>query len=382
MIPMVWTNSDGSYKTMTDNLVLYAKWSAPTYTVTFNRNGGTWTETDSRYVKVDDDTYTLTVTEGESLTKPANPTKIGNVASAWNYEVNSESVEYLFSDSQKVYSDVTLDLQYTANTNIPYKVRYIEAQYNDGVLIEDVSQYENIVDLAPAKEVYNNTFGSTVIEYPLDIYDKENEDNYFVLNLRSEELTLTSENIDDNVIYFLYAKNPIVPYTVYYVKYQEDSNGNPIRYDYGDIPADDVLLGKKETTVAAGYATEIAEDIDGWTINGSYSQTIKLTLKASQNTMYFYYNENITGEYLINFFFMNSDGEYSEIPNYTYTSEDAAGKILYGKDFDKFTFENGATEADYKGRNMDLDKCADAYLIVTTTSETSAMDLYFENTTD
>ena len=382
MLPMVWTNEDGTYKTITDNLVLYAKWSAPTYTVTFNTNDGTWTETDSRYVKVDDNTYTLTVTEGESLTRPADPTKLGNVASAWNYEVNSESVEYLFSDSQKVYSDLTLDLQYTANTNIPYKVRYIEAQYKDGVLIEDVSQYENIVDLAPAKEVYNNAFGTTVEELPLDIYDKENEDNYFVVNARSEKLTLTSENIDDNVIYFLYAKNPIVPYTVYYVKYQEDANGNPIRYDYGDIPADDVLLGKKDTTVAAGYATEIAEDIDGWTVNGSYSQTIKLTLKASENTMYFYYNENETGEYLINFFFMDENGVYSETPDYTYTSVDSAGKVLYGIDFDKFTYENGPTAADYDGRYYDAEKCGDAYLIVTTTSETSAMDLYFANRTD
>ena len=381
-VPMVWTNDDGTYKTITDNLVLYAKWSAPTYTVTFNTNGGTWTETDSRYVKVDNNTYTLTVEEGESLIKPANPTKMGNVASAWNYDVNSESVEYLFSDSQKVYSDLTLDLQYIPNANIPYKVRYIEAQYKDGVLLEDVSQYTNIVDLAPAKEVYNNTFGSTVSELPLDIYDNENEDNYFVVNLRSEELTLVSEDIEDNVIYFMYAKNPIVPYTVYYVKYQEDSNGNPIRYDFGDIPSDDVLLGKKSTTVAAGYATEIANDIDGWTINGSYSQTIKLTLKASENTMYFYYNENEQGEYLINFFFMNSNGQYETTPNYTYRAEDAAGKVLYGTDFDKFTFVGGATEADYDGRYYDLDKCQDAYLIVTTTEETSAMDLYFANRTD
>ncbi len=381
-IPMVWTNEDGTYKTIKDNLVLYAKWSAPTYTVTFNTNGGTWTETDSRYVKVDDNTYTLTVEEGESLIRPANPTKIGNVASAWNYDVNSENVEYLFSDSQKVYSDLTLNLQYTANKNIPYKVRYIEAQYKDGVLIEDVSQYTDIVDLAPSKEVYDNTFGTTVYELPLDIYDNNNEDNYFVVNMRSEELTLTSENIDDNVIYFLYAKNPIVPYTVYYVKNQEDESGNQIRYDYGDIPADDVLLGKKETTVAAGYATEIAEDIDGWTINGSYSQTIKLTLKPSQNTMYFYYNENETGEYLVNFFFMNSEGEYSQTPDYTYESQEAAGKILYGRDFDKFTYENGPTESDYEGKYYDTAKCQDAYLIVTTTDEISAMDLYFANRTD
>ena len=379
MVPMVWTNSDGSYKTMTDNLVLYAKWSAPTYTVTFNTNGGTWTETDSKYVKVDDETYTLTVVEGESLVKPSNPTKVGNIATAWNYDVNTESVEYLFSDSQKVYSDLILDLQYQPNMNIPYKVRYIEAQYKDGVLIEDISDYENIVDLAPSKEVYNNAYGSTVIEDPVDIYDMENEDNYFVVNLRSETLTLTSEDIDENVIYFLYAKNPIVPYTVYYVKYQEDANGNPIVYDYGDIPEDDVLLGTKSSTVAAGYATELADDIDGWTVNGSYSQTIKLTLKSSLNTMYFYYNQNTTGEYLINFFFMDENGEYSENADFTYTSEEAGGKILYASDFVGFTFENGPTDSDYAGRELDLNKSEDAYLIITTTDEVSAMDLYFKN---
>ena len=113
-----------------------------------------------------------------------------------------------------------------------------------------------------------------------------------------------------NELYFLYAKNPTLSYSVYYVKYKEDENGNQITYDYGDVPSDDMLLGKKEGIVSAGYITERAEEIDGWTINGKESQTLKLVLNESDNTLYFYYDENTTGEYLVNFFFMNENGEY------------------------------------------------------------------------
>ena len=382
MIPMVWTNEDGTYKTINDNLVLYAKWSAPTYTVTFNLNGGTWTDTDSKYVKVDDNTYTLTVEEGTSLTKPQDPTKVGNICLGWYYDVDSNNLEYLFSDSQKVYSDLVLNLKYQTNANVSYKVRYIEAQYENGKLVEDVSQYTNIVDLQEPKEVHDNMFGATVTEYPVDIYDSENADNYFVVNLRSEELTLNSEDIDDNVMYFLYAKNPTLAYTVYHVKYQEDDQGNPITYDYGEIPPDSEILGKSTGVVSAAYVTARAQEINGWTINGAESQTLPLVLKEELNTMYFYYDENALGEYTVNFFFMDENGKYSETPTYTYNSEDGAGKVLYASDFDKFVWQDGATDTDYAGRQLDVDKCGDAYLIVTTTSEISAMDLYFENRTD
>ena len=382
MLPMVWKNEDGTYKTIRENLVLYAKWSAPTYTVTFETNGGTWTEIDSRYVKVDDDTYTLTVEEGESLKKPTDPTKSGNVPVGWYYKVDSNEIEYLFSDSQKVYSDVKLNLKYLTNANVSYRVRYVQAQYEDGQLVEDISKYDNIVDLAEPKEVEGNLYGSTVYETPVDIYDAQNADNYFVVNMRDEELFLGSENINDNELYFLYAKNPTLSYSVYYVKYKEDENGNQITYDYGDVPSDDMLLGKKEGIVSAGYITERAEEIDGWTINGKESQTLKLVLNESDNTLYFYYDENTTGEYLVNFFFMNENGEYENTPDYTYTAVDSGGTILYASDFENFVFENGPTEETYRGRRLDKEKCENAYLIVTTTTETSAMDLYFENLTD
>lgn len=51
-------------------ITLYAQWGAPTVSVTFDPNGGTWSPTDSGLVSNNDGTYTATVNSGSTVSKP------------------------------------------------------------------------------------------------------------------------------------------------------------------------------------------------------------------------------------------------------------------------------------------------------------------------
>ena len=96
-------------------ITLYAKWKAPTYTVTFNPNGGTVTES------------TLTVTKGQTLgdTLPT-PTKEGDEFLGW---YTDESFTHKFVKESQIVKDQTLYAKWKSSDIITY---YIVAKDVDG----------------------------------------------------------------------------------------------------------------------------------------------------------------------------------------------------------------------------------------------------------
>ena len=96
-------------------ITLYAKWEAPTYTVTFNPNGGTVTES------------TLTVTKGQTLgdTLPT-PTKEGDEFLGW---YTDESFTHKFVKESQIVKDQTLYAKWKSSDIITY---YIVAKDVDG----------------------------------------------------------------------------------------------------------------------------------------------------------------------------------------------------------------------------------------------------------
>ena len=72
--------------------------------------GGVVTFKNAVKMKVDDNTYKIIVEEGEILRKPQNPIIKGYTSQGWFYDVGENSLEYVFSDSQKVYSDLNLTI--------------------------------------------------------------------------------------------------------------------------------------------------------------------------------------------------------------------------------------------------------------------------------
>ena len=96
-------------------ITLYAKWEAPTYTVTFNPNGGTVTES------------TLTVTKGHTLgdTLPT-PIKEGDEFLGW---YTDESFTHKFVKESQIVKDQTLYAKWKSSDIITY---YIVAKDVDG----------------------------------------------------------------------------------------------------------------------------------------------------------------------------------------------------------------------------------------------------------
>ena len=109
------TEFDWQTKMPSHTITLYAKWEAPTYTVTFNPNGGTVTES------------TLTVTKGHTLgdTLPT-PIKEGDEFLGW---YTDESFTHKFVKESQIVKDQTLYAKWKSSDIITY---YIVAKDVDG----------------------------------------------------------------------------------------------------------------------------------------------------------------------------------------------------------------------------------------------------------
>ena len=109
------TEFDWQIEMPSHTITLYAKWEAPTYTVTFNPNGGTVTES------------TLTVTKGQTLgdTLPT-PTKEGDEFLGW---YTDESFTHKFVKESQIVKDQTLYAKWKSSDIITY---YIVAKDVDG----------------------------------------------------------------------------------------------------------------------------------------------------------------------------------------------------------------------------------------------------------
>ncbi|MCD7776085.1 MAG: InlB B-repeat-containing protein, partial [Firmicutes bacterium] len=93
---------------VTAKITLYAHWSADTYTVTFNSNGGS-------------SVSSQTVSYGSSAAKPTNPTRDGYTFLGW-YTSSTGGTEYSFSSS--VTSSFTLYAHWAEQTAATYTVSF------------------------------------------------------------------------------------------------------------------------------------------------------------------------------------------------------------------------------------------------------------------
>jgi uncharacterized repeat protein (TIGR02543 family) len=100
---------DGT-STITANLTVYAQWTAETYTVTFNSNGG------SAVAPIAD------VEKAATVTLPAAPTKSGFVFAGWNTaEAGTGSI---FDGDTYVTANITVYAQWTAQPELTSSVKH------------------------------------------------------------------------------------------------------------------------------------------------------------------------------------------------------------------------------------------------------------------
>lgn len=375
--PNVVTPVDWENMTMQDRLVVYAKWIPPEYTVNYDLSGGTWHDSADKYIDNGNGTYSEHVNEGETLSRPANPTREGYIFKGWYYKnPDGKEYEYLFSESQQIYNDLKLEARWEAQDGGTYTVKYVMAQYDsNGNLIRDLSRYTNPEYLLPDKVVDNIKFGTVVTDVAKHI--ERDGINLLIVDDYSKQLTISTNN-DENVMCFFYSARNQMSYTVYYI---EDTG---VRYENGEIPPTSQMLAtpKIEKIVTLGNleVTEASIEIDGYEVDAYRKSTVLVadtsTVSASRNAIYFYYSPvERKGEYEINFFFMKEDGAYPDKPDYVSQGEDSVGKYIRANEYGKYLPLSNPL---YEGHEYD-EETSDILMIVISSSGKAVMNLYFKN---
>ncbi len=174
------------------NLLLYAKWTAPSYTVSFAD------PEDASYVPAE----SQTVEKYKKAEKPANPVKTGYAFDGWYKDAGGKT---LFDWNTQITADTTVYAHW-ARKNIKYIVRYIDEEGNA---------------LASDKEVSspNLVTGQTVTEIPVAVAGYRPAES-------SKTLVLAEE---DNVIEFVYsAKSEVTSYKVRYLLDPSEGCGSDV----------------------------------------------------------------------------------------------------------------------------------------------------------
>ncbi|HCK89219.1 MAG TPA: hypothetical protein DHW39_10545, partial [Erysipelotrichaceae bacterium] len=244
-----------------NNLVLYARWIAPVFTV--------------RYVD-GDNTATVYETKADVAkyskvsALAVNPVKDGYIFEGWFTEADGDT---LFDWNTQIQSDTTIYAHWTRKT-LSYTVHYIS---EDGEKLAD----DKVVS-HPNLEV-----GQSVTESALAIAGYRPDKN-------SATITL-SETDSDNEITFVYSsKTETTGYTVRYLLDPEEYPGNI------QVAKDKVVTGISgdvashiETAVEVDYATLYAEHSELRGIEffpDAVEKTLVLTAREENNILTFYYS--------------------------------------------------------------------------------------------
>nr|WP_122012965.1 InlB B-repeat-containing protein [Maliibacterium massiliense] len=249
-----WTNAK-----MPAGLQLYAKWIAPTYTVSFDLAGG------------EGSIPAQTVSIDGTIAEPKEPTRAGYDFAGWYKE--GSNVHYVFD--QRVRASFTLYAKWTPSSEISYTVKYVDASGKD---------------LAPAKVVEGQTMASTVTETAQVV---EKDGVAYLPDTLTKSLTLGAQ---DNVITFVYKPFNNVDYTINYIIL--DANGS------------EASRTSETRNTARAVETVSYKHIAGY-VPDAYQKTIQLSAKASENVVNFYYKQNEARSYRVYHYTQKLGGGYA-----------------------------------------------------------------------
>lgn len=198
-----------------------------------------------------------TVTKGEKATAPdmtdAKYERTGYTFEGWYETAACTGEKFNFTTANN--ADKTLYAKWTARTDIPYTVKYVDQDTNVVLKTENKT----------------GTFNETVHESAIQI------SGYTAVAPTSKDLKL--ENVSGNELIFYYTKDPVkVSYTVHY---------------YLDGTTTKVAADKVVNNVNAG--TEVTEDaisVTGYTAAAPTQQKLNLSATGT-NEIIFYYTKNV-----------------------------------------------------------------------------------------
>lgn len=240
---------DWSAKMPAASVVLYAKWTPVTHTVT------TWL-TDAKDTPVnvgDTSSNEQTVAHRAQATKPADPTRGQYTFVGWFY--TEDGVEKAFDFSMPVTKNLDLYAKWSSNTLVKYTIRYT---LKDGTEIAPPSSGSA---LAGATKTFEAKTGTDLNEGYQSGYFPTTSSHSIIMDING-----------GNEYTFVYVPKPQVEYTV---KYLEKDTGTQ-------------LANPKTELTRNAVVTETFKQIDGYAPD-AYQKRLVLSADDAQNVITFWY---------------------------------------------------------------------------------------------
>ncbi|MBR6135762.1 MAG: InlB B-repeat-containing protein, partial [Clostridia bacterium] len=248
------------------NVVLYAKWQAPTYIVSF----------------VDTDETTLkdsqTVEKYKKATNPGTPVKEGYTFDGW---YTSAEGSVLYDWNTQITEDTTVYAHWIRST-IRYVVHYVDEDRNP---VADDKVVENP----------NYVVGQTVTEYAIAVAGYRPTEN-------SKDITLA---VEGNEITFFYSeKTETTSYTVRYILDPEEYPGSIAvaeQKTVNNVPGDTASVIELAKAVDYSLLSEYTNLAGLEFFPDAVEKTLVLTANAETNVLTFYYSSYKSAHVTVHF---------------------------------------------------------------------------------
>lgn len=258
------------------NLVLYAKWVAPTFNVTFDLNGGDGVAPTTQEVK-----------KYKTATSVADPSRQYYNFDGW-YTAKEGGERYDWS--QPVTSDTTLYAHWSLKP-LTYTVRYLDADNNNNPLAAD------------------KTVTSTALNYQQVVSESALAITGYRPDANSKSVVLDYD-ADNNIITFYYTKKSAqVSYRVDYVL-QDNPTVKVAESKSVTVDGSTISIKESAVTVDKGYlASQLGTTLEQ--LDDYYALTdvesLTLTSSSDNNVITFYYVPYNTAHITVNYLDMDGN---------------------------------------------------------------------------
>ena len=257
------------------NLVLYAKWNAPKFTVTFEMDGGTPEEPSQ------------SVSKYNKAEKPTNPTKTGYTFEGW---FTSADGTELFDWNTQIVKDTTIYAHWSQDP-LRYTVRYVDEEGN-AVAAEKIVTNPNFV------------VGQTIEEIAVTVAGMRPDEGNKSIELQADP--------SKNIITFIYStKSGKTKYTVKYFIDPSEAGENEIAVAAEKTKeVDGDTLDVIELAASVDYAALYAAHPE---LNGieffpdEVEKRLVLGTDESKNVLTFYYSRYQSAKVTVHF--VDMDGQ-------------------------------------------------------------------------
>ncbi|MBM6765994.1 InlB B-repeat-containing protein, partial [Faecalicoccus pleomorphus] len=271
------------------NMQLYAKWVAPTYTVSFDTNGA-------------GDISPIKVEKYKSIEDqmPQAPTKEGDTFLGW---YTDEDFLYEFVPSTNIVENLTLHAKWQSSTQGSYTIKYVDESGND---IAEATQGTGEI-------------GSYITINPVEV------DGYTAMSGSSSQLLAES----NQTFYVQYTKDATWTFTVRYLDYETGQ-------DILTPTKQEVAATTQQVIVQSPNMDDFSELKDYMIVSDPQITVNRDSVVGDSYTVIFYYTKK-EQTYKVNHFLQMPDGEYQLVE-----SEKLEGNIGYyvtaqPKDFEGYT---------------------------------------------